>query len=188
MRELNDKEKQIYQIIASKLKLEPIQNLKLVGLTRKTERYIMKEPIAYKVKGTDTYIAFGNMGQGYDLKKLQEHIAKLQASLAVQEEQKRGDELCNESHEHTEKSEEMKDTSGLMKEIEDNLTKIVTREEEEIKPEDILNSSEMSNVKNVSEEKVKIIMEEANVSREKAAEILARNDDDVIKALIELNK
>lgn len=204
MRELSPKEKQVYEIIASKLKLEPIQNLKSVGLNRRQERFIMNDPISYKVKGTDTVVIFGNMSQGYDIKKLQEQLVKLQASLDAQktmEEEKEEEtkeykeeaQEINEEEKNTEgMKEETKNTSEIIREIESTgLTEIITNDltsDLKIHDDNFKTSGDESILNEIPEEKVQLIISQAGVSREKALKALIESDGDVLKALEKLTE
>ncbi|RVD91353.1 gal4 DNA-binding enhancer [Tubulinosema ratisbonensis] len=183
MRELTTKEKQIHEIIASKLKLEPIQNLKSIGINRRQERFVINEPVAYKVKGTDTIVFFGDVSQGYDIKKLQEHLAKLQASLS---EQKKSEQ------ENGEVIEETKNTSEMINDIEkDELTDIITKEltsDLKIHDNNLKTSGDESIINEIPEEKIQLIVSQADVSREKAIKALVDSDGDVMQALMKLTE
>lgn len=78
-RELTEQERTAYLTLASKLKMQHIPGVVSAGLTRRTERFTMQEPVVYTVPGTETFVVFGNLGYGYDIRQLRDHLLKLRA-------------------------------------------------------------------------------------------------------------
>lgn len=83
-RELTEQERAVYTVLESKLKMVREDGVAGAGITRRTERFAISDPIVYRVPDTDTVFVFSSTSYGYDIRALQEQMEKLRKIQAEQ--------------------------------------------------------------------------------------------------------
>ncbi|ADM11098.1 Gal4 DNA-binding enhancer-like protein [Encephalitozoon intestinalis ATCC 50506] len=107
-RTLAPDELHIHKTIASKVDLEEMESVESVSVIAMNMRHSIVSPAVYKIKGTDSLLIFGSIGNSIDLRELQK------------------------MYENSVKSSETEEHAGLYSSIGDNLQK-----EDEQKPEEV---------------------------------------------------
>lgn len=69
-RALKPEETSIYKTFSTKLRLEEMTDLKGMSMQMGTTRYSVQDPVAYKIKGTDSTLVFGNLRNSIDIEQL----------------------------------------------------------------------------------------------------------------------
>lgn len=123
--------------------------------------YNVIDPEIYEIPGTNTKLVFG------DIRK----------SMGMEEIQKMIEQQMSKSRENAEQT-----VAPVVENVEENDSREISGEGivEETKTDDL--------EKSINEDDVKVLMEQTNVSYERAVQVLKQENHDVIKALVELTK
>ncbi|KAG0438691.1 Nascent polypeptide-associated complex subunit alpha [Dictyocoela muelleri] len=165
MRELIDSEKEIYTQLTKFADLTEQKEIKKFAIFKNLKKYIAKEPLVYKVKGTETYIVFGQLLLDFDIETLKKQFESIKLNK-------------------NEVKEDVEDGNNEVKEAkEDGINEV----KEDVEDKSINNPSEIDMTK-INEDDVKVIMSQKCCTRDEALKILAESQYDLVNALLKINK
>lgn len=164
LRSLTPKESQVFDKFNSKVKLTPI-NAKILSLIKDNNNFIIQEPLIYHVEDTDSYLIFGELVSGYQLDKVKKHIEQLT--------KKQPYDTLNENI----------NTESIVNSIEES--EVVNHGNEEVA---MTGSSKLYNNGQLREEDIKMLVDQFNITREEAIDVLANNNYDTVEAMMHLHE
>ncbi len=169
-RSLTSKEQKILKRFES-YTLRKLDNLTNVSFEANNEVYGVIDPIVYEIAGTDTKLVFGGIGRANDLEYIRRLIEMQMKNNPQKDEPTKTEASTDFPREVDGEIEEMEGN----KETEDNKKTICNEE---------LEATEEFKIR---EEDIALLVDKEKISREKAIEVLKKNNNDVINALVELS-
>lgn len=128
--------------------------------------YNVIDPEIYEIPGTNTKLVFG------DIRK----------SMGMEEIQKMIEQQMSKNRENAEQT-----VGPVVENVEENDSREISGEG--IVDDEVVEETKTDDLeKSINEDDVKVLMEQTNVSYERAVQVLKQENHDVIKALVELSK
>ncbi|KAF7683794.1 Nascent polypeptide-associated complex subunit alpha [Astathelohania contejeani] len=75
-RELTAKENKIVNAINSRVKLTPLSDMVEYAIIKDSKRFVVRDPVVYKIDGTDQHLVLGKLELSFDMSKLREILKK----------------------------------------------------------------------------------------------------------------
>lgn len=161
-RTLTPEEASVHKTFSTKLTLEDVDNMQGIGMLMGKIRYSVENPVAYRIKGTDSTLVFGELKNPIDI-----------------------DQLRRMYEEKFKSREDGEEATGLYSKIEDR-----SPEEPEEKNGVADRETEDDEVRDerLLEEDISVISSQVGASRKEIIRALAESNYDVVDAMMKLTK